>query len=50
MHACILSDTGLYGSHNKRSGAERNRIFTLKNLASGEQQKVDLATLVTLLQ
>ena len=27
-----------------------NQEFTLKNLASGEQQKIDLATLVTLLQ
>jgi histidyl-tRNA synthetase len=28
----------------------KNNLFSLKNLASGEQQKVDLATLVTLLQ
>jgi histidyl-tRNA synthetase len=28
----------------------KNNLFSLKNLASGEQQKVDLATLVTLLK
>ena len=28
----------------------KNNLYALKNLATGEQQKVDLATLVTLLQ